>query len=166
MPDIKPEDILPLFVYGTLRPGQPLYSVIQPALLAAPVKACVYGWELYANRSGSYPYMTEARDAGMLRDKQTDPVRGTLMLCDLGHRAVRDVHRIESGYDFTAVDVHYRNHDNEEKVMPGYAYTVGSGRWGLLGEYITDGDWVRWSGSRRRIPSAAEELETIRTFRR
>src|SRR5438094_10472984 len=52
-------DRLPVFVYGTLRPGQGNYSRLLAGRIAAPVPATLPGHALYG-RALSFPYVVPA----------------------------------------------------------------------------------------------------------
>lgn len=89
----------PLFIYGTLRPGEALQDLALAAANSSQPfrRAYLPGHALYWNWSKSYPYMAKTSDPA-------DVVRGTWFVADEGWALQRivDLER-GAGYDLTAV---------------------------------------------------------------
>jgi gamma-glutamylcyclotransferase (GGCT)/AIG2-like uncharacterized protein YtfP len=111
----------------------------------------VHGYELYANRSASFPYMV----AG------TGEVHGTLMLCDDGP-ALQEVAQIElsSGYELQAMPVRF-SLNGTERVVPGVGFVLPPSGFRRCGEPIPGGDWIEWREQRLHRMFARSEIETI-----
>jgi gamma-glutamylcyclotransferase (GGCT)/AIG2-like uncharacterized protein YtfP len=84
--------VVPLFVYGTLRPGGALYDRwIGPAVVDSE-RATVAGHRLVTWRGGSFPLMVEGAAA---------LTTGTLLWCDRRHPAFVRTLRMEMNAGYT-----------------------------------------------------------------
>jgi gamma-glutamylcyclotransferase (GGCT)/AIG2-like uncharacterized protein YtfP len=102
---VKPAP-LPVFVYGTLRPGEPLSWLTKAAAAPTgmPRRAYLRGYQLYWNHSHSYPYMAKTANPN-------DVVRGSWFQAELGE-PFKKIVDIELGAGYESETVHptmYRN---------------------------------------------------------
>ncbi|NTU81043.1 MAG: gamma-glutamylcyclotransferase [Chloroflexales bacterium] len=135
---------LPLFVYGTLRPGQPNYARYLGGQTAAEAPATLVGAALFTE--GPYPFLVTAPD--MLRPD--DMVRGAIIalrppvyqlvmadLDDLEGYIEGDTHNL---YERIALEV-----ATAEGPRRAWVYVAGAGPLALIraGELrrVAGGDW-------------------------
>lgn len=95
-------ELYPLFLYGTLRPGQPLWSWIKESVRGPARVAYTTGYRLYSSETGTYPYMVPT-PLGLTARRI---VRGTLVQLEM----TRDVGQIimmetKAGYELEQVPI-------------------------------------------------------------
>lgn len=131
-----------VFVYGTLRPGQPNFSAVQPYVEVRD-RAALTGWQLWALPDG-YPTILPGDGS----------VVGTLLGLDEQGRARRTMNRIE-GYD-PAGESLYRplpvevETDGDDRVET-FTYVLAEQRRDRArarGRLVDHGDWIQWSTDR------------------
>lgn len=129
-----------MFVYGTLRPGQPLFPMIASTVMGGTVEGVVRGYGLWSNWTETYPYMVKTVE----RDIETV---GTLMVCR-NNDALARVCRMEvnAGYVVREVEVHFTQR-GESKRVSAVAFVLPPESLNMCGEYIESGDWIEFSES-------------------
>lgn len=138
------ENLIPVFVYGTLRPGQGNYGIIAPAVREI-VPHCIAVGEI------GFPYPTHGRvtypAANFTRDGR---IIGDALIVDHTDDAFWAADRLETGAGYT------RGVAPVRFVAAGEGSLVLSEMLALAWswpdrphEHIVSGDWVEWSEGRR-----------------
>lgn len=123
---------VPLFVYGTLRPGGRLHhSWIGPAVVRAEA-GTAYGFGLYMMRGIPYPFMSPNTSRFTV---------GNVLWVDPAHRQVRETIHMEvgAGYTWQTIDVETESVSQPVKAM-AFVWK-GSIRHGYA---VPDGDFFRY----------------------
>lgn len=123
---------VPLFVYGTLRPGGRLHHSWIAAAVKRSEPAIAYGYGLYMMRGIPYPFMSP---------NPTLLTHGDVLWVDPAHRTVRETIHMEvgAGYTWETIDV-----DTESVSQPLKAMAFiwkGSIR---HGHAVQDGDFFKY----------------------
>lgn len=156
---------VPLFVYGTLRPGGALQDMTAAAAdrSRSMVRAYVRGYRLYWGPANSYPYMVRTGD-------QADVVRGTALMAVNG-RMLRQIIAMESGAGYHAAGVVPVGGPNGPDLPESLAFVLPRS----LAESWSDGalpltadpawgapvyDWLTAEDA-LLLPEPADEVETI-----
>lgn len=124
------EKTISMFVYGLLRPGQPLYHVLEPRVLSKTENALVRGFSMYA---GSCPIA--------VRGMPADIIKGTLLVLANDMAMIREVDSIESSYDRERVTV-----ETDEGAREAWMYIWLGEPWG---QPVKGGDFVSWRRRQR-----------------
>ncbi|ASR83975.1 hypothetical protein SEA_SHROOMS_96 [Arthrobacter phage Shrooms] len=135
--------IIPIFTYGTLRPGQYNAKMVRSGVVQA-LDATVKGFALYANTSDSYPYLVKDETA-------ETPVQGTLYLLDADGPAFTRADRMElgAGYNREIVTVEVADKQGVKHAIDAVCWTWSRPEW--LGTRIAEGDWIAYSAT--HLPS-------------
>ena len=136
------------FVYGTLRPGEVRFSLIEPYLLAPPVAATLYGAHLYT--TGPWPFVvnlpeTTAEIVGELVGIKEEHLARILRLLD-SMEGYRERDPNNSLFLRTVQPVYVpAGYPVEDGYVQAYVYTGGFSltREAMDGGYtrITSGNW-------------------------
>lgn len=123
----------PMFVYGTLRPGGQLHPMIHNVMVRRPAPASIGGFQLYANPSKTYPYMT----AGLMDDE----VQGDILIVEEG-KEFHDVVNMEvgAGYDLVIVPAVL----SDGSIIDAIAFVLPQECYAWLGTRIRSGDWLKF----------------------
>lgn len=125
---------IPVFAYGTLRPGQYNAVMVRGTECGVePLDATVDGFALYANQSASYPYLVREDGA---------TAKGTLYLMKANPKFGR-IHQMELGAGYNHEFITAKLADGTE--VNALAWTWDRPQY--LGERIESGDWVEWSAT-------------------
>ncbi len=124
---------IPVFTYGTLRPGQYNARMARGCALdsPAPETVTVDGYALYANGSATYPYLFAQEGA---------TTTGTLYMMAPNHHFMR-IHQMEVGAGYDTVYVDAKLPDGRTVKALAWVMT----RKEYLGARIESGDWCEWS---------------------
>jgi gamma-glutamylcyclotransferase (GGCT)/AIG2-like uncharacterized protein YtfP len=133
-------DRLPVFVYGTLRPGQGNYSRLLAGRIATPVRATLPGHALYG-RTLPFPYVVPAPGHTVVGDLVTP-------LADLYDEVLDDLDWLE-GYRAGPSDAsHYVRTrvavESPAGTETAWVYLAGTmaARRLRLYDLVDDGDWL------------------------
>lgn len=164
-----PEGTQPLFVYGSLRPGQVLWPWLRESVHEGRAyQAWVRGYRLAYSAAGDYPVMLEAnyRPADKL-------VRGTLVFAR-NTEDFRAIWRMETGagYDVNSVQVLTGAHvEALEPIAHALAFTFPTHKY-AVGEYLmphysgpTLAVWD-WAQRPKLVLPGVEEIQSIPSQKR
>jgi len=116
---------VPLFAYGTLRPGEALEGIVRPL---SHEEGKVYGFALRAYSQGAYPWMVRAKDGCVI---------GDLLWLDPDLRLLETVRmEMRAGYEVQVVNVYT---DSMTEPVPALAFVAGFVPFGA--RKIASGDW-------------------------
>lgn len=121
----SPPTLVPVFAYGTLRPGEALHGFVD-VMRSEPATA--YGYSLWAAPGGHYPWMTRGHGG---------QVSGDLIWCD-ANMALVEIARMEmrSGYDAALINVYT---DTISEPVPALAFVAHAVPYSA--QRINSGDW-------------------------
>ncbi|WIC89296.1 hypothetical protein SEA_OTTAWA_64 [Arthrobacter phage Ottawa] len=155
MTDAAPHPI-PVFVYGSLRPGLYNFPMAERALAADPLPAVVHGFELYANKSDSYPYLAVGEG----------DVKGDVLMIYPGRELDSIIGMEEgAGYDTRAIKADITFPDGKVETFDVMAFVHREDRRSHRGTKVEDGDWLPYyAEAERRFHAANPRLRSVWQF--
>lgn len=122
-------EILPVFVYGTLRVGEGNFEWIQDCVVEYDQDVTAFGHIWFYHSIGSYPVAKFAQT--------TDTIKGDVLWCNSDHRMYERMVAMEvgAGYEFKEIEVVLSNGVRQD--VMGFHW-LGTPRSSL---YIEHGDW-------------------------
>ena len=132
----KPEveiPFIPLFTYGTLRPGGSIHHLISQYIIDIVDDAFIYG-DLYESSQGFW---------SVAKIGSQNKVKGALVALTLSNEMLASIFREEIlfGYDMTWQPI-YIGESGTPKYSEALVCTWNSNR--FLGTLISDGDWLKY----------------------
>jgi gamma-glutamylcyclotransferase (GGCT)/AIG2-like uncharacterized protein YtfP len=165
-----PEGTFPLFIYGTLRPGQTLWPWLRDSVHEGKAwQAWVIGFRLAESDAGNYPVMIKVQKPFRPEDKF---VRGTLVFVKNtpDFQSIWNM-ELRAGYEAETVHVHTGTGPGKLTfvanafafvwpTLPGYDHgNILTPRF-LKGGQI-EYDWAEHVAQAKRFVPGPEEIETI-----
>ena len=141
------QQVIPCFVYGSLRTGLYNHVMAVDSMVGPALPAVVHGFELYANKSDTYPYLAQAGEGD---------VKGEVLLLVFG----RDFERIRAmeegaGYDTRAIKADVEFPDGETKTIDVVAWVHDDRLANRRGTKVEDGDWIPYyREAEKRLPKS------------
>lgn len=132
VPGYGPAQLVPVFVYGSLRPrGRGANGAMEAASVGGPWPAVMAG-RLYFHRCGAYPVMDTNAPGSV--------VRGDVYLCDVTSRPWQWVEDMEVGAGY---DPQWRPaFIGQDNTMRRSEVIVFGWNWPERGDEVTSGDWL------------------------
>lgn len=129
-------DVVPLFVYGSLRRFGTLHAHWLDGVVTDAEDAHALGYRLYRPRAGWFPYMVRVDETAA--SETGEATYGDLLWVRTGER-LNDLIRMETdaGYDLSLVDVQ----TNYAFTIPALSFVWQRGR-GSDWEPVTFNDWL------------------------
>lgn len=149
-------NVIPVFVYGTLRSEGANFPLVSGSLVKAPVPAVLRGgYRLHSAQHGQYPYLVPC-------ERQRGQIRGELLFLNPEGYAFRAIYGMEVGAGYRAQTVEaYPQGAREPMKALVFVYEKSLG----LGKFIRSGDWFAAAQQQFTRAVDADELEIIRVPR-
>lgn len=164
------EEGFPVFVYGTLRPGFPLWQALKGSVVEGPFMAWARGYRLAHSAYGNYPVMVPVMKGGFAPERKI--VRGTLVYVrnDAAFKSIWDM-EVAAGYEAEMIRVYSGTHHTDDEmgkafVTEAFAFIWRDRDYGdtVRPRFVESdiiADWGEEVARLRALMPGPEEIESI-----